>query len=380
MANLQLLKTSHVLPTPISRQNMDSPSSPNQGTALLNLPLEVLYTIGDYLTPAQRALFSQTCRSLFIGLERHSNASHLPRVDYLEYLAGRARDLPEQWVCEECMALHPTVEADTPAAKDFTSSCPVKPAAYQRCLPVLDPTRRIDTRLMWDQIRIEHHHIQLALKYTRLEQQKYNTYLQALLAPHHDKNYRPRSLYGLQKHYSAYPKVVAKDGGNFGFLLFSTWKYHWDHKGVSLYRLGRQMICPHLELFFLSKNITLHSASQHPPSPLRNLETAILEAFSALSSGADSGERTGACSFCATDFSVRLTAEYIELHAWQDFGSEGSPLDPAWVSHCFPGVTTTAFRPRRPTLYHEPGHIRSLYGPEVPGELTERNNAPVPRR
>ncbi|KAI1485815.1 hypothetical protein F5X96DRAFT_658040 [Biscogniauxia mediterranea] len=37
-------------------------------------------------------------------------------------------------------------------------------------------------------IQIDHHHVQLALKYTRLQCRKYNSYLQALIAPYHDIN------------------------------------------------------------------------------------------------------------------------------------------------------------------------------------------------
>ncbi|KAI4864314.1 hypothetical protein F4820DRAFT_470651 [Hypoxylon rubiginosum] len=351
---------------------MDAPISQNQGSALLRLPLEMIHLITDLLTPVQRVLFSQTCRSLQNGLGRYPNASKLSRIDYFAYLAGHARGLPDQWVCEDCMALHPMTELDTPAAEYFSSSCPLGPLGKSLGgHPCLFKVKRMDTRLYYHQIRIEHQHIQLALKYTRLQQPEYNKYLQALLAPHHRGTWKPSFTSCLRTRYSAYPKVIADDDGNLRFMLLSTWRYRRDsYEDISFRNMGYQIICPHLETFY-------HPMEKLIRAPLHVLEATFEEAFEA---GPDGKERTSACPHCATDFSVRLTPTYMDLHVWQDFGSEVSPVDPAWKSHhfqkgCTPTIENT--RTSGPTIHHEPGSVRLLYGPETHGPeiRRERNKA-----
>ncbi|RYP19051.1 hypothetical protein DL765_003547 [Monosporascus sp. GIB2] len=328
-----------------NQQNLDPP--------LLQLPPELIYLVAEFFTPADIALFSQTCRSLRAIFGRHSNAAHLSRTEYFAYLAGRARELPEQWVCEGCVALHPIVKRDTPASIYHVSSCPLGWVTSS-----LTGCRygeiRIDSRLFYGQLRIEHRHVQLALKYTRLQRRKYNSYLRALMAPHHNMRYGPRGRLPLKTHYSAYPKVVAGDDGNLRFLLLSTWRYHKGLEDISLRNIDYQRICPHLRLsHWTSRYLCGH--------PCHVLEEVVEEALEARGDGQ---ERTGACPRCATDFSVQLTSEYLDLHVWQDFGPECSPVDLAWKSQSadrgLDGVRNCSLM--GPTLYHQPGSIRKLYG------------------
>ncbi|RYP23582.1 hypothetical protein DL767_008774 [Monosporascus sp. MG133] len=364
---MELIERARHLPTvfrslwkrPRGEQNLDHP--------FLQLPPELICLVAEFLTPVHLALFSQTCRSLRATLERYSNAAHLSRTEYFAYLAVRARGLPEQWVCEECMALHPVVKLDTPASIYNVSSCPlgrVTSSPYGHRYGKV----RIDTRLGYRQIRIDHRHVQLALKYTRLQRRKYNSYLQALMAPHHDMRFGPSAAIPLKTHYSAYPKVVAGDDGNLRFLLLSTWRYYKGREDISLRKIGYQIICPHLELNYCTSPYLRGG-------PCHVLEAAVEEVLEARGDGQ---ERTGACPRCATDFSVQLTSEYLNLYAWQDFGPEGSPVDLAWKSqsagHGLDGVWNWRFT--GPTLYHEPGSIRKLYGPEVPEEAVKPRNKP----
>ncbi|RYP66803.1 hypothetical protein DL771_007601 [Monosporascus sp. 5C6A] len=363
---MELLERARHLPTVFRSLWKRARGEQNPDNAFLQLPLELICLVAEYLTPVDLALFSQTCRSLRATLQGHSNAAHLSRTEYFAYLAGRARGLPEKWVCGRCMALHPIVKRDTPASIYCMSSCPL--GWVTRSLDSnLYRGVRTDARLRYRQIRIDHHHVQLALKYTRLQSRKYNSYLQALMAPHHDLRFGPSVVIPLKTHYSAYPKVVAGDDGNLRFLLLSTWRYHKGRKYISLRNMGYQIICPHLELN--------HCTSPHlRGDPCHVLEAAVEEALKARGDGQ---ERTGACPRCATDFSVQLT-EYLNLHVWQDFGPEGSPIDIAWKSQSagrgLDGVEN--WRSTGPTLYHEPGSIRKLYGREVREEEVKPRNKP----
>ncbi|KAI1398316.1 hypothetical protein F4819DRAFT_502465 [Hypoxylon fuscum] len=312
----------------------------SQDSLLLQLPLELVYLVAEFLTPVDLALLSQTCRSLQAALKGYSNASHLCRTEYLTYLAGLARGLPEKWVCEGCMTLHPIVRFDTPGSKYHKSYCPLKSVTSLRYGP---PHYKIpdDDRLRCKQIPIGHRHVQLALKYTRLKCPEYKSYLQALIAPHHDMQFKPSRETLLKTHYSAYPRIVAGDDGNLRFLLLSTWRYYKGRKDILLHELGYQMICPHLRL---------------------NCGPCVLESATekALKARGNGRERTGACPRCATDFSVQLTSGYLSLRVWQDFGSEGSPVDLAWKSQCAFYNSDSGLNCRyiKPTLYHKPGSIK----------------------
>ncbi|KAI1349218.1 hypothetical protein F5Y01DRAFT_327554, partial [Xylaria sp. FL0043] len=212
---------------------------------------------------------------------------------------------------------------------------------------------RWDTRLWYGQIRLEHRHIRLALKYTRLQEQKYDSYLQALLAPHHDMAYSPRGEARLETHYSAYPKITTASNGSLRFLLLSTWRYYKGREKISLKKIGYLPICPHVM-------IDPFRIGRRYDDPDNQLEEAIEVS---LWTQGNRREHTGACSRCATDFSVQSDAQSLDLCVWQDFGPEGSPGDLAWEIHCdsvgLDGVPNCWDWGH--TLYHEPGTIRKLY-------------------
>ncbi|KAI0411435.1 hypothetical protein F5X98DRAFT_383792 [Xylaria grammica] len=324
-----------LLKRPHSKHNLDS--------CLLQLPPELILYIADFLSPSDLILFSQTCYPLRAILQKYINTVKLSRTEYLSYLAAHAREDPRKWVCGKCMTLHPVVGLDTPAANLQRSSCPRRSHGEIR----------YDNRLYYGQIRLEHHHIQLALKYTRLQKYKYNSYLRALLAPHYDPNFSPRNNAQLKTHYSAYPKIATAHNGNLTFLLLSTWRYHKGLGNISFDNIGYLPICPH---------VMIHPfRTWGPHDPSYGLQEALKMVLGAKG---DRQEHTGACPRCATDFSVRLNPRFLDLHVWQDFGPEGSPGDLAWETHCdgigLDGVPNCGDWGH--ILYHEPGTIRKLYG------------------
>ncbi|KAI1630554.1 hypothetical protein F4809DRAFT_282570 [Biscogniauxia mediterranea] len=333
------------------KQDLDHP--------FLRLPPELICYIAEFLTPVDLALCSQTCRSLRTILG--SNAACLSRTEYFTYLASRARGLPERWVCEKCTTLHSIVKLDTPSSIYNMSSCP----RYAH------GKRRDDTRLHYNQFPIDHHHFQLALKYTRLQRQKYNSYLKDLMALYYDVHFGPSAAILIKTHYMAFLKIVADNDGNFRFFFLFTWRYYKSRENISLYDLGYQLICPYFELNYCT-SLCFRSGLCYV------FEKAVREAIEARR---DNQDRTGACLRCATDFSVQLTPEYLDLHAWQDFGPEGPPVDLAWKSQSngTDWEYDKNWRFAGPTLYHEPGSIRRLYGPEIPEKVVKlRNQAPVP--
>ncbi len=61
----------------------------NLNNHLLQLPVELILCIANFLNPSDLVLFSQTCYSLRAILQ---NTAKLSRTEYLSYLAGYARE------------------------------------------------------------------------------------------------------------------------------------------------------------------------------------------------------------------------------------------------------------------------------------------------
>ncbi|KAI1764126.1 hypothetical protein GGR53DRAFT_466682 [Hypoxylon sp. FL1150] len=325
----------------MSRSQDENPLYIQEGKPLLNSPFEVIHMIADYLGPVDLALFSETCRALRAILQRRTNISLLSREEYLTYLVTRARGLPTHWVCAECMTLHCCADFNT------VSSFP------DNNLPCLSMYR---LRLMGRnrQILLLHHHIQLAVKLTRLQHHEHESYLQVLLAPHFDNQFGPQPGVPLLAYYAALPKVV-NNLGDLRFLLSSTWRYFKGTRPISLRNIGYQKICPHLELNYTANDYLRRGF-------WRVLEDVVVLAIKEAQDGGESQEWTGSCPRCATDFAVNATTQYLDLRAWHDFGRGVSPLDLEWQSHCCMGFDGDAnSRYAGLTLYHEPGSVRELY-------------------
>ncbi|KAI0401811.1 hypothetical protein F4802DRAFT_578511 [Xylaria palmicola] len=309
----------------------------NVSVPFLQLPVQLYDHIATFLAPADIVLLSQTCRSIRVSLFKHPSGAHLSRADYFAYLAGMAHGLPDQWVCDYCMALHPVNKRDTPTAACSPCPCPAEsrgPPLHNPCL-----------------LRIDHHHVQLALKYTRLQLRKHDPYLQALLEPRLNSRFRTYACSYIthEARYSAYPRIAIGSDGNPRFLLFSTWRYIAGGRDLMLHNLGYQWICPHLE--FRGDDYFQH-------------DNDLFRAFRlALHPGGAGKEWRNACSRCTTDFSVMRCGASLYLRVWQDFGPEGSPLDPVWRSQSTrPGLDGVEnSEGSGPTLYHEPGSIAKLY-------------------
>ncbi|KAI1192497.1 hypothetical protein F5X97DRAFT_340257 [Nemania serpens] len=289
---------------------------PNVKIPFLQLPAQLVGRIATFLEPADKLLLAQTCRSIRMYLRMHSSMIYLSRADYFAYLACLARELPKQWVCDYCMALHPIDKYDRPTNQWCPRSCPVYAELGFWC--------RGRLRSFY-QIRLEHHHVQLALKYTRLQQRKYKSYLRALLQPYAKQPFNTGSSATIahETRYSTYPRIVAGRDGIPRFLLYSVWKYFAGGRDIVFQNLGDQRICPHL--LFRDGNFSEDN---------NNLSQSFLWALNPENWGF---ECRNACPRCATDFSVMLRGRNLYLQVWQDLGPEGSPLDLAWRSQTVRG-------------------------------------------
>ncbi|KAI1465670.1 uncharacterized protein F4812DRAFT_105919 [Daldinia caldariorum] len=277
----------------------------------LNLPFELIFQISNYLPRVDRAVLATICRSLraILGtLEVH----RLSSGQYLRFLTRIARDLLDWWVCEACFKLHPVSFDDTPKTP-WKMSCPIPWDRW--CNEVYGRRSRHDHRA----VQIEHRHVQLALKYIRLQNPglRYQYYYSALLAVHRDDHFRTHPFpvdreNVLDVSYVATPKIIKDRDGNFRYLLMSAWEYRKKSIDISLPTVGEIILCPHN---IVSANLTVASTYR---SFYLNLEQLIFN-------GAVFATHAGGCRHCPTDIFIKFHAEYIIVQTWQDMGTKGSP-------------------------------------------------------
>lgn len=310
-------------------QNADCP--------LLQLPVEILLTIVEMLPEHEIMVVLQTCRSLRFAVGRlRLSVDYLTREEAVEFLVSIARELPDRWVCELCMKLHPLRVFDN-SKKVKRSSCPRAPLR-EEYYPM-----NYDRRLC-------HHHVQLALKYARMEkiQRRYRKYLEAVLSPSHMNCVS--SVVDLRCHQSYYPKIV---GGR--FLMLGVFHYHRNRVDVSAKAISYLTVCSHQNFIFsdFARLEALRAIEPAPPpDPNLALSSTMLEGFEA-----GGMEVQGCCSRCPTDFAFHGTADHATLHFWQDLGPEGSPLNPEWRIN----LLSIHIPEERLKVEHVEGSIRSLY-------------------
>ncbi|PTB47943.1 hypothetical protein M431DRAFT_501653 [Trichoderma harzianum CBS 226.95] len=300
--------------------------------AILELPNELLEAIVTHLPQHGQMLIGQTCRRFQAVAHRNLPAQKY-RPDTSEgrllYLSHRARSLPDRWVCTECIKLHRINVSDTPANSLYT---------------------------LYKKFRLSHIHVQLTLKYTRLNkmEQRYEDYLKSLIAPYH-KYLRPNDLdtNKVKRKYSVYPKIV-----NGRYLLHTVWRYYQAKGPISMQSMGYISICPHREGPSLTGTLTEFYASRMSldtqaetngavnNDPRNGLDVCIERAFRLLHT-----EVCSSCIYCTTDFSVRASQKEVVVSVWQDFGGEDTAFSTEWSALVF----------RLRCVYYHFGSIRKLY-------------------
>ncbi|KAH8664234.1 hypothetical protein BX600DRAFT_540726, partial [Xylariales sp. PMI_506] len=205
---------------------------------------------------------------------------------------------------------------------------------------------------------IDHRHVQLALKYTRIQQPRYQTYLQSLLTPYIEapfgtNMYHPPGLPGmLSSRYSVYPKVVMDASDELRYLVLSTWSYDQgvDGTSVSLDNMGYISIRPPLRI-----------GPRQPCSWDPSLDRPGIAIVTDFNCGF---EVQNMCHRCPTDFSIKATPWQAILQVWQDLGPEDSPVNLIWKAQKYDlrvDIGCMNHRLGGITLEHEPGSVRTLY-------------------
>jgi len=310
--------------------NRNSKERSNEIPPILRIPPDVLAVMDGHFIWSDRFHLSQTCRALrsYWGGSWIERVGDMPEEDKLEFWFGIAYNLPNYWVCNRCCDIHGLRTRDTPK----------RPRTY-------DCRRKMERiSYVWGYL-IDQRHIQLALKYYRLENTnpRYSRYLARLLASRTAREWfycpdvsSPHSS-RLDLHYE--PRVV-----NGQFILSKTSTFSakwWSLKSLHVGRWNH-FLCPHERL--LPTIPVYNSLRQKHEAHAGELGRVVKEACDSPGK-----EVTHHCTQCPLDYAVTLCHERkLRIEAWYDLGSYGPELAYLWKTS-------------RTPVSHVPGSIRALY-------------------
>ncbi|EFX03938.1 hypothetical protein CMQ_866 [Grosmannia clavigera kw1407] len=333
------------------------PSRQSPTCVLERLPAELIIDMDDYFSSQSRILLSRTCRSLRAMLTNTDDFYTVgcsSRAERAEFLYLVARDIPDRWLCDACMALHEVTVSDTPPCKN-TRHCKLYKDSYDYARkPALAP--------------VNYRHVQLALKYSRMKDgisRYHRHHLAKLLEPFsYTKTVCLRAYSSIfWARCESYPKVaMAPDGGQHYLLLTIVSLRRPRNLEDALGRTGSVNICPHQRTDSRDKKEIedfkneYHDNDRGPISDgtwQPDIDLALYDMLQmARGRGRSNGSRSsssghrksrtrsgcydevcGSCLLCTTDYSFRLMPQSIELRVWQDLGPEGAPSNSQWQMH-----------------------------------------------
>ncbi|UPK95420.1 hypothetical protein LCI18_006355 [Fusarium solani-melongenae] len=309
----------------------------NPDCRLIQLPLDILVTVTEFLSEVDRHVLAKTCRAFWTYIRRrYGPISSLSKNQYLSYLVNISRSNPDLWTCELCTKLH--------RARHWT--CP-RHGPKNRYLASSSV-----------KLSLQHRHVQLALKVDRLGNLDNRKLLDQLTMSHRATLSTCSTIRGAIKcRYTAYPKIIQGR-----YMVLSVWTYEQWSEPISQQAIALLSIGHHQKLNFTMafverdfwsderQNLETEGRSSKPGNALRfAFELARQRPRTAVN---------GSCANCPVDFSVNFSPERMTVQAWHDFGPEGTPLNPAWMVH----VMHPLLSPNNTlTVDHVEGSARELY-------------------
>ena len=299
-----------------------------QTSLFLNLPLDILHVINDELSLSARILLSQTCKDLRYQLRDDccSTLRNASPEERLKILCDLGIILLDYQLCINCCALHPVDAKDLPIV-----------SFYRICLA--ERTGESRYRLNSAYI-ICFHHVQLAIKYTGLEE-TYQRMRASILQSF--QTFLPQDHSSIKVEFFAKPFVVRKR-----FLLLTNYIFYSPLEPLTHISISQTFVhfCPHL--YFN----TLVGVREKPVAKAIRYAMITDEiSFPRM--------RKFSCKYCPTDCVVWVWDNRIVIRVWQDLGTGASPEDPHWRSH------TRGPYDDVPVFDYEHGSIRKTYFADI---------------
>ena len=296
------------------RLSKSYPRQEQQGKSLLLiLPPEILFEIFEHLPFYSQHILAQTCSALQNTLrepiETSRNALQEDRKEYQDFTTLVEWNIPTRLMCEHCAKPHRLHINDTPTQWNDCYSMHQCPPLEQLMAPSL---------YQWVPFNLNMRHVQLALKFHRLDGGKHGAYVRSLLLPARGSEERlfqnvPAPYVKIRPHVVHYQVTPAVVGARYLLRI----QYDWDHEDgpPSIIEM-----CHHLKI---SKEAWTISSGKGEPRMLRELNAADEVVNRAMSfPGRGRPEILGHCKDCVTSFSVQGTAVTCKICIWQDLGPE----------------------------------------------------------
>ncbi|KAM6479311.1 hypothetical protein HDV62DRAFT_399474 [Trichoderma sp. SZMC 28011] len=303
----------------------------NSHAAMLQVPLEIIYLIADNLGLSDKLFLSQTCTALrrIMFRDWKQEASKLSREDRFAFWEGIAHQSTNHWACQKCCKLH---LANGNFLKTIGDNC--LPCGF-----------KLPSRLHLDGCFIDYHHVQFALKLSRLGNME-QKHLEMMIKP-----FRWISKFTGPTHYTADARII-----NEQFLFRQQWKAsgHEDKKNNmwsqtitrwTLFRERNITICPHL---CLRGGLNYSRAEKRKVSATIQTQswTTTPRVITDLEDGIDLAlESSGqwvfiSCPRCPTDCGIIISEGNKEatIRSWHDLGTEGPQSATRWGVHVSAGI------------------------------------------
>ncbi|CAK7567793.1 MAG: hypothetical protein SEPTF4163_005762 [Sporothrix epigloea] len=259
---------------------------------------------------------------------------HESHEGIMEHLSRHSRRSVESWACEVCEQIHELVQEDIPLAKGMD-------AVYGRDHSTNTAAKHASKTQTEHVSGISHRHVQLSLKLTRLAFEGYpyyDDYRRKLTETYaiSDKKTMDRADHislaprsdGLPNSFT--PRVARDSDGCLRFLLQTIYQIAGDNDPVQQ-KPAVIDVCPHKQISDLGQ---LAASPKH---------------------------YSGSCKHCSTSYVITAT----QVRIIEDFGTEGSPVDPHWQAHLDPNVKRQGVRH---TLLAKGQSLESLFDASNPDD------------
>ncbi|KAH7270774.1 uncharacterized protein BKA55DRAFT_498857 [Fusarium redolens] len=299
----------------------------NSDSLLLNLPVDILLIINSFLPASSQLCLLTTCHGIKRLLE-HTTVpfSQLTLKQKRAYKTFVVRQFPNAWLSGRRLTFREF------QAKDL---CPQPKGPPYENQPGWD---RVTLRCFErGALLIRHRHIQMSLKYDRLEKKtrQQKSFLKTLLKPYHTDfsaglEMHPLDKFGAVGHFESHPKLVSGR-----YLLFNQWTYTnpWKDGTIVLKELGRFGACKHQRMtetgwgeFVMRQrwrqNFRWFGIADGFSEPFF---LCVDEAFNNPGCQVD-----GMCPYCLTEFSICATTKMMQMRVWRDLGIEDARWTPVW--------------------------------------------------
>lgn len=275
-----------------------------QTSAFLDLPIDILCCICDQLPLSAKILLSHTSKAMWYMLRSKCSfqLKAMAPEDRFNTLTELGNLLPDNYHCTKCNILHPVEPNDIPNLTNW----------YRRGHSCRTPSQMNDHVHPQDSYAVLFHHVQLALKYSRMKEKHQDCRTNIL----QKFEICPAGSH-IIKTFAAKPKVV-----NARFILLATYVlYAGALRDAAKTDYDKYILfCPHHHFGIGTGPGNFFAAI---------LQKAVINAAIMQ----DQHTELFSCDRCPTDYSVVVKDDEAVLEAWHDLGNGFSIEDPSWQSH-----------------------------------------------